>query len=495
MNKKNIKNIKPIAALTVICVAVAALLGAVNMLTGPIIAEMDEQKVYDSLREVMDGTFEPLESLPEGAPKSVNAIYKVTDGGTLKGHVVTLTVQGYKSEISLTVGVDKDGKITKAVVTKQAESHGKAGMETYTDNFEGVDSESIGSVELFSGATVTSSAIKGAVIDALNAVTGGSISSPDNEGAPKPEGIPEELLKSYDEVLALSYNLVEGSLGFEDVTPSYNKPDTLKYLLRETGGKGYVAYIATKGEYVPIANEGLVHINLDGDIVKVEHLTWIVGNNVSAEGFAERFESLDYWTLDEVELITNATVTSGDFKNAVSVALDTVTKLIVRTDKKILELVDKIVPNSKGFEQIELPSDAPATLKRVYREISGKGYVAYIVTAGQYVAVATEGLVYFDTTGKIVDAELLVWNVGHGVEPGDFTEGFIGKTEETVDTVELVTSATVTSLDFKNAVISAFPYIPKHFPILRVVGIAIILLSVIGFIIGSLIIRRRRTVK
>ena len=493
MNKNNIK---PVAILTLICVAVAAMLGAVNMFTKPIIDEMEEQKIYDSLREVMDGTFEPVETLPEGAPDSVTAMYKVSDGEELKGHVVTLSVWGYASEISLTVGVDKDGKITKAVVTKQAESHGKSGMESYTDNFAGADSESVVDVELFTGATVTSTAIKGAVIDALNAVTGGSVSAPDGDGAQKPEtSIPSELLKSYDELLALSYNLVEDSVGFEDVTPAYNKPDTLKCLLRETGGKGYVAYIATKGEYVPIANEGLVHINLDGDIVKAEHLTWIVGNNVSAEGFAEQFANKDNWTLDEVELITNATVTSGDFKNAVADALDTVTKLVVRTDKKILELVDKIVPNSKGFEQIELPSDAPATLKRVYREISGKGYVAYIVTAGQYVAVATEGLIYFDTTGKIVDAELLVWNVGHGVEPGDFTEGFIGQTEETVDTVELVTSATVTSLDFKNAVISAFPYIPKHFPISRAVGIAIILLSVIGFIIGSLIIRRRRTVK
>ena len=258
------------------------MLGAVNMFTKPIIDEMEEQKIYDSLREVMDGSFEPVETLPEGAPDSVTAMYKVSDGEELKGHVVTLSVWGYASEISLTVGVDKDGKITKAVVTKQAESHGKSGMETYTDNFAGADSESVVDVELFTGATVTSTAIKGAVIDALNAVTGGSVSAPDGDGAQKPEtSIPSELLKSYDELLALSYNLVEDSVGFEDVTPAYNKPDTLKCLLRETGGKGYVAYIATKGEYVPIANEGLVHINLDGDIVKAEHLTWIVGNNVS----------------------------------------------------------------------------------------------------------------------------------------------------------------------------------------------------------------------
>ena len=49
------KNIMPIVVLTAICVVVAALLGVVNMLTAPIIAEAESQKVYDSFRNVLDG--------------------------------------------------------------------------------------------------------------------------------------------------------------------------------------------------------------------------------------------------------------------------------------------------------------------------------------------------------------------------------------------------------------------------------------------------------
>lgn len=492
MNKKNIM---PVAVLTVICVIVAALLGVVNMFTSPIIQKMEEQKVYDSLREVLDGNFEPVEALPESAPDTVTAMYKVTEGSVLKGHVVTLVVKGYAGDISVTVGVDTEGNVTKAVVTNESESHGKAGMKNYTENFDGVPADKVASVELFSGATVSSTAIKGAVIDAVNAVTGGSVSAPDNDGDESAGATPETLPRPDDEIVALAKALVPGALGFENVTPSYNKPETLKRLYRETGGKGYVAYVVTAGQYVPVANEGLVHINMDGDIENINHLTWIVGHGVSAEGFADKFVGKDNWSVDGVELISGATVTAGDFRSAVSDAVEVVTKLIDRTEKKILELVDEIVPNSKGFEALDIPSGAPETLKRLYKETSGKGYVAYIVTPGEYVAVATEGLVYFDTLGKIKDVNLLIWTVGHGVEPGDFAEGFVGKTEETVKDVELVTSATYTSADFKNAVIGAFPYVPKDFPIARVVGIIILVAAAVFAAAMVVIYKKRRTLK
>lgn len=481
----------PVAVLAVICLICAALLGAVNMITAPEIEKAESQKVYDSLRRVIDGDFTPAE-IPEGASSDITAIYKVTSGETLVGHAVTLSAKGYAGQILLTVGIDAEGKVTKAVITSQSESHGKAGMATYTDKFEGVGSDAIAGVETFTGATISSTAIKGAIINALNAVTGGSIEAPPASGEPKP---PMASPKTDAEVLTLAGELVSGAEGFEDVTPTYNKPESLMKLYKETSDKGYVAYIATPGQYVPVANEGLVHIDLNGDIVGIKHLTWVVGNNISNEGFADKFLGKDLWHVGEVELITQATVTSGDFLAAVEIALDTVTKMIVRTDEKLLELVDEIVPNSKGFELLELPEGAPETLKRVYKETSDKGYVAYIVTAGEYVAVATESLVYLDGEGNIKDMEILVWNVGHGIGPGDFTDRFIGKNAETVKDVELVTAATGTSGDLKAAVEAALPYIPTDFPIARVIGIIALVLAVaapVGFGVYLYIKRRKR---
>ena len=118
------ENIMPVVVLTVICIVVAALLAVINTITAPILEKAESQKVYDSFREVLDGEFEDA-SIPDGAPKTVTAIYKVKDGDSLIGHVVTLVTKGYAGDISLTVGVDAEGKVTKAVVTNSAETHGK----------------------------------------------------------------------------------------------------------------------------------------------------------------------------------------------------------------------------------------------------------------------------------------------------------------------------------------------------------------------------------
>lgn len=481
------KNLIPIAVLSVICLVVAAILGAVYLVAAPIIKEAEAQKVYDSLREVLDGTFEEIDK-PSGAADTVTAVYKVTDDGALVGHVVTLSAKGYASTILLTVGIDADGKVTKAVITAQGETHGKAGMATYTDSFSGVAPDALTEVDTFSGATISSTAIKNAVIDAVNAVTGGEIVAPDNGGAEE-ESKPIEMPKTEDEVISLAKTL-SGATSLEDVTPGYNKPETLLKLYSANNG-GYVAYIVTPGAYVPVANEILVYIDVDGNVAAINHLAWVVGHGVGADGFAEQFVGKDNWNVDGVDLISGATGTSSDFKTAVAAALDVVAKMTDRTEKKLLEFADKMVDNARGFEKIEVPADAPNELKRIYRETSGKGYVAQIVTSGQYVAVAAEALVYVDTLGTIKDVELLIWNVGHGVEPGDFAEGFIGKDKDTVKDTELVTSATGTSLDLRNAVEASLPYIPTDFPVARFVGITVAAIAFVLSVAAVIYFKRR----
>ena len=120
------KNLKPIIVLGVICLVVAALLSVVNSLTFEKIADYEAQKVFESLKVVLDGHFENVD-LPENKPQSITGVYKVTDGdgGAFKGHVVTIQQKGYASDISITVGIDGEGKTTKVVITAQGETHGK----------------------------------------------------------------------------------------------------------------------------------------------------------------------------------------------------------------------------------------------------------------------------------------------------------------------------------------------------------------------------------
>lgn len=480
------KNIMPVVILTAICVVVALLLGAVNLLTNPIIQKMEEQKVYDSLREVLDGNFEPIDPLPESAPESVTAMYKVTDGDALKGHVLTLVVKGYAGDISLTVGVDGDNRITKVVVTNESESHGKAGMKEYPARFDGVHASEVADVDTFSGATISSSAIKKAVVDAVNAVTGGSISLPDDDDE-SVGSVPEVLPRTDAELEELAKALVPTAASIENVTPTNGAPETLKRLYK-AGDIGYVAYILTRGWGGTVANEGLVYINLDGEVAAINHLTWKVGHEVTAEGYADKFIGKDNWSVSDVDIITGATGTSSDFRSAISDAVYTVTKMIPRSDKKLLELLKDTVPMARNFELLELPEDAPETLKRLYKA-DGVGYVAYIITTGWGGSVATESLVYFAGNGTIKNVNLLIWNVGHGVEAGAFPESFIGKNAKSVEDVELITGATGTSSDLKTAIIAAFPYIPT--PIARVVGI-IILCAAISATVTLVVIKKKR---
>ena len=98
-----------------------------------------------------------------------------------------------------------------------------------------------------------------------------------------------------------------------------------------------------------------------------------------------------------------------------------------RTEEKILSLAGELVQNEKGFEKISLPDGADSVVKAIYKETSGKGYVAYLVTSTQWVARETETLVYVDRFGKISDIKVLTWTVGHGIDyTEDFTGAFIG---------------------------------------------------------------------
>ena len=319
------ENIMPVAVLCGICLVVAVLMGTINLVTEPIIKKAEEQKVYDSLRVVLDGEFEEV-ALPEGAPATAKGLYRVTEDGELKGHVVTVVAKGYAGDIAITVGVDADGKITKAVITKQSETHGKSGMSAYPDNFAGKGADDIGQVETFTGATISSTAIKKAITDALNTALG-------NVGAePEPEPEPEQPLRPEPEIQSLAATLVGAGADLEDVTPADAELDYVKRIYKDKGGKGYVAYVAViSASYGTVETETLVHISAGGKIVGVDKLVWKTSDAIhgyvppeesAVDAFYATFAGktlaefkaayVKESDTDEVEHVTNATNTTGN---------------------------------------------------------------------------------------------------------------------------------------------------------------------------------------
>lgn len=312
MNKKNLF---PIISLTVIGVVVAALLAVVNLITAPVVAEAERQEMLDSLYEVMPGgdfgdEIVPLER-EEDTPPSVVAIYKTKNG---LGDVVILNVQGYASRIAITVGVDNEGKITKAIVTSEQESHGQAGMESFTDRFAGLDAGGAASAELYGGATVTSGAIREAIVDAMYAL--GYATSAGSGGS---TGGTAALPKTDAEIKALAEAYVGGAV--EEVQLTEDAPETLKRLYYHKESGQHIAYNITLNRGY-IATEGFVVINSRGYIEKADLLTWTVGHGVGAtDTFDDSFVGKDKNSIIAAELVSGATGTSRNFTVAVHEAL------------------------------------------------------------------------------------------------------------------------------------------------------------------------------
>lgn len=514
------KNIMPVVVLTVICIVVAALLGGVNMLTKGKIAENNRLKEQASLIEVLptelgfntlymkegelpDAKYELPESIKSKLPESITSVYGEIEG---KGYVFVLsgTTQYSSGDMTVSVGIS-GGKVVGVSLTGYYESK-DFGKDTYPDTFVGLDSSTVAGAPLVSGVTYSSTAFKSMITDALTAealvrvieedgrsasdITVSALSyQPEFEAAPEPSALP----KTNSELLALAKELVPSAEKF-DIVNIGGAPESLKRLYK-AGDCGYVAYIVVPGAYVPVATEALVHIGNDGIIENVNLLSWIVGHDVGAGDFADRFADKHVWNYYEVELVSGATGTSSDFYVELNKTLELLTDKLGVRGATFLDWVDRIIPNSKEIVKLDLPKNAPATLKALYQETSGRGSVAYIVVPGAYVPVATEALVYFDEFGTIRDVDLRSWIVGHGVGAGDFADRFIGKNIDNISEVELVTAATGTSGDFRDALIAAYPHIPTSNYAYRYIAIAVLCAMVVSFTAVIIINRRRRAAK
>ena len=512
------ENIMPVVVLTAICLLIAAVLGVVNMFTKDIIEENETQKVYDSLRVVIDGKFEPVEK-PAGAPKSVVDVYKVTDDGELVGHAVTLSVQGYASVISITVGVDKDGNVTKAVVTSQAESHGKAGMANYTDNFAGVAKDDVANVDTFSGATVSSTAIKNAIIDAVNTVTGSLPEEPVEEPLPREES----------EVIALAKTLVGTEVELTNVTP-----DGLTYARRiyKAGSEGYVAYVVVMSRYGYPETETLVHVGNDAKIKNVNKIVWKpsdpnpqYGYNPPSEEVVDAFyqnlvgknaADLKAYekTDDKNDFTSGATSTSTNLRDALVEAMDEI-EVLIRNDmpteeSRVKELAEKLIGKDVDLEDV-----TPKNLEYVRRIYSAgkEGYIVYaVVISKNYGTVETETLIHVGRDGKIKGIDKLTWKTSdaiYGYVPpteevvNAFYDKLIGKNAAAISAFEgadLVSNATNTSTNLKTAIVEGLEAVeeirasvPNYTA--RIVGIVILVLAALGvaaYKFVPIIIKRRK---
>ncbi len=316
MNKKNLI---PVIVLVSICVIVAAVLGGVNALTAPKIAEEKASLIKESLDIVMpEGSFgEEADKLEKDAPKTISAVYTDINGG---GHVVVLeTNKGYTGKpIGITVAINTEGRIIKSVVTQNEESivpPELKPMGSYGNYYEGKDAYE--TLELVTGATVkfTESAIKNALYDAFTYL-----------------GYAE------DRVLAGAHDIVPGAEGFEEIKLK-NTSGAVKRMLKETSGKATVVYVQTFAKYGGgLETETLIAVNEEKVITGIKNLNWTVGHNensdppapseAAVDEFFERFVGKSLADIKDVELVTNATGTASNVRVALTEALEELSRKV-----------------------------------------------------------------------------------------------------------------------------------------------------------------------
>ena len=152
--------VKLTVLLMVICAVTSAILGAVNMVTAPTIAQIAADKTAAAYNAVLPttGDYEPVDY----TDANVTAVAKCAEGT-----VVEVSISGSQSTLALAIGVDNDGVITGVSVIDHGETPGlgaKAAEVEFTDQFKGQSSglaldKKGGEVVALTGATITSQAV------------------------------------------------------------------------------------------------------------------------------------------------------------------------------------------------------------------------------------------------------------------------------------------------------------------------------------------------
>lgn len=177
-------SIWPLAKLVLILAAIAIITGGVlaliNELTKDTIAAQNAQKVNDALNAVLVAdSYDAVDVASLNADAIVTNVYAAKANDAVIGHCIEVAPNGFGGPISMIVGVDLNGAVTKVAIVNMSETSGigtKTRDESFLAQYSGHASEitastktTIGENEIsaITGATVSSKAVTAGVNAAL----------------------------------------------------------------------------------------------------------------------------------------------------------------------------------------------------------------------------------------------------------------------------------------------------------------------------------------
>ena len=165
--------------LCAITLVVALALGAVNAVTVDKIAQINQQKIEDSLEAVMPGAESEAIEVAEGTtvttetknatPVEILSASQMTKDGADAGYCVEVGPTGFGGTVDTMVGIDVDGNVTGiSVISAAQETPGLGANSTkpeFQEQFAGLVGAEVavekdgGSIVALTGATITSRCI------------------------------------------------------------------------------------------------------------------------------------------------------------------------------------------------------------------------------------------------------------------------------------------------------------------------------------------------
>ena len=164
------------------CLVVAGLLGLVNLITAPRIAELTWAKTVAAMQAVVadpdSAEFsdaleltDDMSAAASGAGAQLSAVYPVSENGEEAGYAVTVVASGSQGNIEMMVGVDADSVVTGVSIVKNSETPGIGSKVMGNEN----TANGVGVLDQFVGKSAEDGTL--VVGSNVDAITGATVSS------------------------------------------------------------------------------------------------------------------------------------------------------------------------------------------------------------------------------------------------------------------------------------------------------------------------------
>ncbi len=156
--------------LLVICTVTALLLSGVNALTADRIAENIRKEKAAAISAFFPNA--TSNELIDVSVNNVNELYMVHSDDTLLGYAAGVAPLGFGGAMEMMVGVNVDGTLAGVKLITHAETPGlgsRVGDGEYLANYVSKNAASIAAVDIITGSTISSEAIRTGTANALSA--------------------------------------------------------------------------------------------------------------------------------------------------------------------------------------------------------------------------------------------------------------------------------------------------------------------------------------